>query len=113
MLKMNLKDFISDTLTQIAEGVVQAQQTTKDTGAMINPAVGRESQEVRVKGSFSSLQTVEFDIGLALIEDKNSKGGLGIVSGIFNVGGATGSESSEHEQARVKFSVPMTLPPNR
>jgi hypothetical protein len=34
---MELKDFVAETLKQIVEGIVVAQQDVKEKGAMVNP----------------------------------------------------------------------------
>lgn len=40
---MELKEFVTQTLVQIIEGVKDAQQQTKDSGALINPKTFRNT----------------------------------------------------------------------
>ena len=81
----NLQDFISETLVQITEGVKAAQTKIAVSGAMINPKEMAMDNSVpywrgEKAGNYLVGQTIEFDIAVVASEEKNIKGGMGIVS---------------------------------
>lgn len=123
---ISLKDFISDTLTQIAEGVVAAQENTSSMeGARINPRIliGRElpvegmaiSQFGRVNDSAS---IIHFDVAVTVSSEKGVSGGggaeakgfIGVISGKANLSVEKHSETAKNEESRIQFSIPVVLP---
>src|SRR5260370_33921195 len=93
---MELKDFVSRTITDIIEGVREA-QAAAGSDAYVNPGIGRE--------------IVEFDVALTVTEAAEKKGGGGItVAGFLKAEGGGGSSSSNSSISRVKFSVAVKLP---
>jgi len=111
---MDLKQFVTETLVQIAQGVSEAQTAVRDVGGFANPALrgvaGRESY-------WGSLETghhvflVDFDVAITVAKGKGTNAGAKLeVTSIFSLG--AGGKSSEETQStsRVKFKVPMALP---
>ena len=54
--------------------------------------------------------TVMFDVALTITEGTDTKGGIGVVSGIFNIGSSGQSSNENSSISRVSFSVPLKLP---
>lgn len=104
---MELKEFITQTLVQIQQGVQDAiaQQSTGANNGIINPvfsmydSVGKEQ-----------IQKVEFDVAVTAT-DKSSGGGKAGIK-VFSVElGGEGSKGSESSVAsRVKFTIPLVPP---
>jgi hypothetical protein len=107
---VDLKDFVSQTLTQIIEGVKAAQEAAKEHGAEVNPdtAGGVGSHMTSMSGK--NLRNVEFDVALTVAEGTGTKGGIGIVAGAFALGSSGQSTSQNSSVSRVQFSVPLALP---
>ena len=69
---MDLKDFVSQTLSQIVEGVQTAQSQIKTKGAVINPSfIGNYKEIAKHGGGFMTnvggyAQVVEFDVTLTV-----------------------------------------------
>jgi len=108
----NLQDFISETLVQITEGVKAAQTKIAVSGAMINPKEMAMDNSVpywrgEKAGNYLVGQTIEFDIAVVASEEKNIKGGMGIVSVL---GYEANKENASSSVSRIKFSVPIFLP---
>lgn len=109
---MELKDFIAETIIQINQGLVEAQERTKEHGTVVNPKIeranGMYSTSIYTKGA---LQSIDFDICLTVenTENNEQKAGIGIVSIIT---GNLSNESNSKSQAvnRIKFSVPVHFP---
>lgn len=111
---MELREFVAETLVQIVEGVQEAQTRTKDHGARVNPHL-TTSADLAVKqgiliASGSAAQLVQFDVALTAKEGTGTKGGIGVVAGIFTLGSTGQSQAENSSVSRVKFSVPLVLP---
>jgi hypothetical protein len=55
-------------------------------------------------------QIVEFDVALTAMEGTGTKGGIGVVAGMFALGSTGQSKEESSSVSRVKFSVPLSLP---
>ena len=99
---MKLDEFIADTLAQIVSGVTQAQKACEGSNAVIADR----------SGSITTSK-VEFDVALTVESGKQTKGGIGVVTGIVSLGSSGQSANTETAVNRIKFSVPVILPWNR
>ncbi|MTK53358.1 hypothetical protein [Paludibacter sp.] len=109
---MELKDFIKETLAQITNGVVEAQELIKNTGAYINPEGRLEGNQVRTgfEGEYRSIQNVKMSIAVKVIENTQTKAALGVVSAFINAGAATANSDSNSVTNRIEFEIPISLP---
>lgn len=102
--EMDLRTFISSTLTQIVGGVKDAIDEVRsiDPNAKINPTPNDQY--------YSSPENVEFDVAVTVTKTKKGDAGAGIhIAGIRAGGkGEIGHESEEI--SRIKFSVPISVP---
>ena len=109
---MELKEFVTDVLQQITDGVVDAQKR----GVFVNP----RKKHHGVKQSFyytidgenyeESLQTVDFEVGLTN-EAESGGGKIGVsFASIFSVDAEGGGKTSNSSVTRIRFSIPMLLP---
>ena len=115
---MELKEFVTHSLTDIIGGVIDAQKLTKDTGAIVNPIIKYSSKmpireyvdDVQGEDVRRSVQSFEFDVAITQTGVDETKGGLGVFLGEIGIGvhGKTSGESSE--LTRIKFSVPVVFP---
>jgi hypothetical protein len=111
---MELKNFVSETLKQVLEGVKTAQSFAKEHGGQINPkgitvsAASTHSQMYTPRGEL--VQLMEFDVAVTTTEEDKAKGGIGIFVGAFGVGvqGESGNQNSAIN--RIQFRVPIILP---
>lgn len=85
---MELKEFITNTLTQIAEGVQEAIGKAEGKGYSVNPCTDKEG----------NLYTIHFDLSV----QSQKEGGTNIK--VFN------GSLSEKSDNRITFDVKMTLP---
>ena len=113
---MNLEDYIAETLRQIVSGVAKAQQLTAEHGADVNPHMRSNATVNSALGIIPTgtggvyAQLVQFDVALTVKEGTGTKGGIGVASGIVNLG-STGQSSNENTAVNhVKFTVPLALP---
>lgn len=78
---MELKDFVKATLEEIIQGVKDAQESTKDTGAIINPAelaVGAQGNKYMKKNGWTYTTDVEMNVVITVQEKAGNKAGIGV-----------------------------------
>ena len=112
---MDLKTFVSQALIQIVEGVNEARSAVKSTGATVNPTFFGDVKNMPKNGSYhigsgKLAQSVEFDVALTVAEGTETKGGIGVFSGVINLGSSGQSNNENVSVSRVKFTVPLGLP---
>lgn len=93
-----LKEFVRDTLVQIAQGVEAAQETLAGTEVLINPPVGAEAasaQAVLQAGQRNPAHLIELDLALA----PSDQGAMVVV----------GKDDPGHG-SRVRFSIGISFP---
>lgn len=119
---MDLKDFIRESLVQIAKGIEEADAELVSSRAMINPkniAVDHSGQAQHF-GSLpdldsgmlylDSVQAIDFDVAVHAKEgtEASAKGGLSVGSVGFGAKGSTSEAKSS--ESRIRFKIPMVLP---
>lgn len=112
---MDLKDFVAETLQQIVEGTKAAQNHIQQSGAAINPNLLGDYKEhakhgLLLSGTGKVAQLVQFDVALEVKEGTGTKGGIGVMAGLFALGTQGQSNAENSSLNRVKFSVPLSLP---
>ena len=112
---MDLKEFIGQALADIVQGVLDSQQTLGANGKYINPELSTQQGTHEKHGKLVSIQgqlvqTVEFDVAVTATEGTGTKGGIGVVAGVFALGSQGQSSAEISAVSRIKFSVPVALP---
>lgn len=116
---MNLQEFVTQALIQIAAGVREADKELQTSGAVVNPlyvtSVRQDKSNIYgymgdQTNSRRAVHYVEFDVAVTAIEGKESKGGIGIMVGFIGLGSQGSSEESNTSVSRIKFTVPIALP---
>jgi len=96
---MDLKEFISETLSQIADGFVCAKEKMKGKNIYIGGSNISESH-----------QKVSFDVAITVVEGTETTGKAGISVWSIGAGISGKSENSSSTVSRIKFDVPIKLP---
>lgn len=108
---MELKEFISKSLTEIIDGVSEAQSYAKTKGAKINPADfngGSNSNFLLNNGGLG--QEIEFDVAVNANETSDSKIGAGINVWGVGIGGHSTAGQENSITSRIKFNILVFLP---
>ncbi len=94
---MDIKEFVSESLKQVIDGVVDAGIYAEEKKAVV--PVYRERN-----------QKITFDVAVTVVEGTETGGKAGI--SVWSIGaGVTGkSESSSSTVSRIKFDIPVELP---
>ena len=110
---LQLRDFVAETIKQVIDGVVTAQEYAKSKNAAVNPKIGFHSQNENVmidRGSGQPVQMISFDVALTAAKGTKTQGGIAVFTGMIGLGSKGQSERSDETVNRIQFSVPLSLP---
>ncbi|MEK7996682.1 MAG: hypothetical protein AAB403_23000 [Planctomycetota bacterium] len=119
---MQLNEFISETLTQIARGIEQATKNLSDSNAVVSPSAIRSTGEAKQKhygywspsmdpeGFERIVETIDFDVAVTATQETGTKGGIGVVAGVFALGSQGKTDTLRENVSRIQFRIPMVLP---
>jgi hypothetical protein len=108
--KMELKEFIQKSLTEIIDGVIEAQIYAKEKGAKINPSNIVPGTAKYLDGDGFIGQDIEFDVAVIVNESTEGKISAGINVWGIGAGGQKSKEQENSTNSRLKFSIPLFLP---
>lgn len=107
---MELNEFITKTLTDLAKGVWEAQKECVSNGAYINPSGYESGNNIKdANGNNIPVAVIEFEIGLTISEGKDGKGGIGVTLGVFDIKAEGGAKNEKESINNIKFSIPVAL----
>jgi len=112
---MELKEFITQTLININQGIIDAQEQTKDSGIKINPKNirKRDSGNYDVyNGNSATIQEIEFNIVVNVAEGNDSKIAVGAFTGLLSGGVSNTNQNNNSTQTTIKFNLPVQFPSN-
>jgi len=120
---MDLKDFIKESIVQIAKGIDEANKDLENSDAMVNPiyvktysdsaqSYGRTKQRDPAFQNPDSkiVQRVEFDVAVVAETGKQGTAGAKISIASIGIGGEGKTESSNKSESRIKFAIPVVYP---
>jgi hypothetical protein len=114
---MELKEFVTEALLQIAGGIEAAQNKLQEAGsaARINTSVTRdESGSLVTGGRRHSVEFVEFDVAILANSGTETKAGVGLtVASLLNLSAGGRSNQSQGTESRIKFKVPVAYPKHK
>ena len=111
--QMEFRDFVTNTLTQLVDSILTAQEYAKDKGCEINPSEGFPSNFEKMSRTMNDqrlVQIIEFDVAITVAENKQLQGGIGIVVPELNIGYQGEIANQKSAVSRVQFSIPVILP---
>ena len=109
---MELRDFISETLIQIVQGINDAQEALKDTDCAINPRdiVFENRSYVNLKNKLHIVHDIDFNIALTNTSNSEDKTGIGVMLGSCGIGNNKTSSGGNTSNTNISFSVPVVFP---
>jgi len=115
---ITLKEFMSETLRQIAEATIEiAADGSGAGGASVNPVfegsfVGPAATAGYLHDANGNIViNVDFDIAVTAEEKEKADARVGVkVLSFVTAGGEVGAENSVGTVSRIKFRLPMALP---
>jgi hypothetical protein len=104
---MELQEFIKNTLVQITNGVVDAQNELKDTGCLINPNYNTVNQYMLKDGR--AIQKIKMNVVLEVNESEGTTKGIGVAK-VLNTGINKEETTSNSQLTSVEFEVLIAFP---
>lgn len=108
---MELREFISTVLISLVRGVEAAQEELKDSKATINPLGLKAQIALRANEETPSFTNVEFEVAVEAQTKGETSGGVGVQVAVLKIGGDRKKLESESHISKLRFSVPVHLPP--
>jgi hypothetical protein len=112
---MDLKDFIKQTVSGIADSVAELQKEYEERGVVINPPVSVNNEKTYLHESerhkYRRIEVIEFDVAVTASSEMagGGKAGLKVFSAEASLDGRRTSQSEE--VSRVKLAIPIVLSP--
>lgn len=116
---MDIKEFVKETLTQISDGICEANNLMKNNKSFvvasnfmnIGDKYKYDGYSCDKEGKTHLIRDVDFDI-MVNVTDASTHGGKGCIeiASLLKVGAGTESQQSSHNSNRIKFSLPLALP---
>jgi hypothetical protein len=122
---MDLREFISETITQVVEGIAIAQKEVGPKGAVVMPSKIWTPDAQSLPVAFLAPRSTDivgrhvtflrYDVGVQTIDEGGSGAKLKVAAGFFTIGKAEGDVegSSSHAKTavhRIQFDIPVALP---
>lgn len=114
---IELKDFISETIKQIAMGIETASKECADYDVIINPnitigssgdyCIPREPEHVHIQ---RRVQSLDMEISVVVSESKEKQGKAQIGISSIGAGINRSNNTQSANENKVRFSIPICLP---
>ena len=101
-MTLDLKDFIVSAITQISEGVLEADDIIKEHGGLVNPGTHTKEDNEFI----APRTTLDFDIAVSASSSKGAEGKISVLSASIGGGKTLASETA----SRLTFSLDVVLP---
>lgn len=110
---MELKDFIKGVIFDITNAVKECQQEL-DNGAIIAPSnIYWSKTQVNPEGKGSlTVSDIDFEVSVSVGSSNEVSGKITVLSAIVAGGIGGGNTTKDENVSKVKFSIPVVLPPH-
>ena len=113
---MKLKDFVSNSISEIIDGIADAQNKTESSGAIINPR-GKAINSESISGFIEDderqrtpIVKLKYNVVVEADDSESDKAGISVVGGIFGIGGAIENKNANRLTNSIAFSIPILFP---
>jgi hypothetical protein len=119
---MDLKDFIKETLIEIASALSEADKELTSIDAVVNPKnvivaggdghsiYGYLAKDSENRDQRRPVHIVEFDVSVTATDKTGTKGGIGVMVAGIGLGSQGQSEAANSVYSRLQFKVPIAFP---
>ena len=104
---MELKDFIKDVISSIADAISEINGESTDGGIIVNPC---KFSANGAKGTKTNDGRLIYDVEFNLHVSSSEKETMGGKAGISVIGAATGKESQTDNTSSIRFVIPVAYP---
>jgi hypothetical protein len=110
---MELQEFITTTLLQITNGIIEAQNQLKDSDCFVNPdgeLLSSNKERIIIGDTeFRSIQNVKMNIVVSITETTDKKSEIGVVN-ILKAGIGSGEVITNDKVSSIEFEIPVSFP---
>lgn len=113
---MDLKDFVSASLVQFAEGVIDAQAKLEKSGVIISPFISKYFSSAKENALFIGedskgrlIQAISFDVAVTVERGTQTDGRISIAAGLLGLESKGQTKKSNDSVSRIAFVVPVSL----
>ncbi len=111
---IKLEDFVSETLRQIIQGVVNAQEHASKLSGSVSPSSARfrtdQGMQLYDLKDKSLIEKIEFNVAVTTTEGTATAGGVGVFVGPVSLGSKGESNSTNQSTSTIKFAVAVKFP---
>jgi len=118
---VDLKEFVKESIVQIAEGIEEANTALSESSAMVNPVnVIAHSEEAQAYGRTRKrndnnpnsriVEKVQFDVAVVAETGEQGKAGAKLSIASIGIGAEGKTEKTNKSESRIKFSIPVVYP---
>ena len=108
---MQLKEFVTESLTQIMGGIKEAQNKCSKIGGLICPEGVVVNNKKAERFYYNKpVDMIEFDIAVIATEEMDKGGGGGINVYSVKLGGSVEKKNTDTRESRISFSIPVVFP---
>ena len=108
---MELKEFVVETISSLADAVDDLQKKYEPQGVIINPPSAQSGSDVlqvdSSNYSYRRVQKVAFDVAVTVSQETNKAGKAGIKVFSAELGGEVGKADTSSQVSHVKFEIPI------
>ena len=108
---MELQEFIRSVLVSVVRGVEGAQTELKDSKAIVNPEGFKRQIALEQLKESTGFTDVEFEVAVEVKNTSEQGGKVAVQVAIFHMSVSGQKDSIASHLSRIKFSVPVHLPP--
>lgn len=111
---MELQEFIKNSLVQITNGVIAAQNELKNSGCLINPmsysaSTGSQVIYKDVQNNARMIQVVKMNVVLDVSNSSKAKSGIGVAK-VIKAGIESDETTSKKDVTSMEFEIPISFP---
>jgi hypothetical protein len=114
-MEIELMDFISESLIQIIEGVISAQEYARKSEAhnalKVNTTHPGITQPFGLASSATSI--IDFDVAVTASERAGTESKVGVLVTVLGAAVQGRSDVISSSISRIKFAIPLQLPPQQ
>lgn len=111
---MELKEFIKEVLTEITDGIISAQSSLSEKGAIISPSCIQSGLPIMITKASneerSYVDLIEFKVAIGKINKSDKGAALEVAFGGMGLSGGAKKEAESNALTEVKFSIPVKYP---
>jgi hypothetical protein len=115
MNQLTLKSFITQSINEVMDGVIDAQAHAKEVNGAVNPKIIVHTGSAILTGNFADdtpeeVTPMDFDVAITVGQDDKETGRIGVFAAVM--GASAQGENADHSEtvSRIKFQILLKLP---